>query len=165
MAMTGGYRVKLYGQSEGLVCCALVTLTHATEGTARISTDNGDLIDAGPPQVRGTVSRGQDYLFAPIEVILPLDEAQSEPAARFSITNVDRRLVSFARSIQGDATALIELIDPSDPDTVQREFSDLEIVSASYDAQEIILGMRVDLRQHEPFPKGKFTPSGFPGLF
>lgn len=164
MSLTGGYRVKLYGQSEGLVCAALVTLTHATEGIARISTDPTQRVTTDPIAY-GTVSRGETYLFAPVEIILPLDEPESEPASRLSITNVDRRLVTLIRSVEGGITATIELIDPADPDTVQREFSDLEVVSASYDAQEITIGMRVNLRQHEPFPKGRFTPSGFPGLF
>ena len=164
MAITREYRIKLYGQNSGLVCASLVTLTHPTEGTVRISTDNADVLSTNP-QVRGTISRGESYQWAPVDLILPLDEAQSDPVSRIAIANVDRRLVPYARSIPGDITATFELIDPADPDTVQRDWPDLEVVSFNYDALECVVGLRVDLRQHLRFPKGSFTPAGFSGLF
>lgn len=164
MPITGGYRAKLYGQSEGLVCCALVTISHPDEGIVRFSTDSTTRISRDP-LMYATLSRGEIYYFAPIEIILPLDEADSEPTAKLSISNLDRKLVPLTRRVLGDISVKIEIIDPEDPDVVQREFGDLEVVSASYDVNEIVFGLRVDIRQTEPFPAGRFTPSGFPGLF
>ena len=164
MAITNGYRVKLYGQSEGLVVCCLITIYYNGTAVITLSTDPTQRLTE-PPIVYGTISRGVAYLFAPVEVILPLDEAESEPSGQLSISNVDRRLVTLVRSTTDGITALLEIIDPADPDNVQRSYGDLMVVGATYDANEIVFSMRVDILQDEPFPSGRFVPSAFPLIF
>ena len=162
--MTPGYRYALYAQSGGVVAAALITISHPVEGTVWISTDPTVRLST-EPLVYGMVSRGREYRFAPVDVVLPLDERDSSPVARLAVSNVTRELMPLVRKVEGGLTALIEIVDPLDPDEVQRAFGTLEITNISYSATEIVLTMHVDMRQNEQFPKGLITPSGFPAVF
>lgn len=162
--MTPGYRVKLYGESDGLVVAALVTLTHPELGVLQLSTDPTQRIRENPAEY-GTISRAEEYRFMPVEVGLPLDEAGSEPSASLIVQNVDRRLIPLIRVAADSISVKVEIIDPADPDEVQRTFDNLMVVKADYDAMEVVLGLRVDMLQSEPYPAGRFTPGGFRFLF
>lgn len=164
MTVSDAYRVKLYAESEGLVVCTLLTLWHPI-ATYRFSTDATQRIPGWSPIRYGTISRGLTFFFAPVEIILPLDEPESEPTARLSIANIARDLIGVVRTAPSGIIATIEVIDPSDPDTVQRSWTNLEVRTASYDAMEIVIGLRVDVLQDEPFPAGRITPGGFPRAF
>lgn len=162
--MTPGFRRALYARDGGQVACALLTISHVTEGTFRISTDTTQRL-TDDPVTYGTISRGQAYQFCPCDVLLPLSERGSEPVARLAIANVSRDLVPLVRSVEAGITCKIEIVDPAEPDIVQRDVGTMRVTAASYSATEIVITMRHDLRINEQFPKGKFTPGGFPGIF
>lgn len=161
---TPSYRIKLYGQSEGLVVCVLITLYHNLVPVLRLSTDYTQRLSNDPVSY-GTLSRGQIFLSAPAEVATPLDEPESEPTARIAISNVDRLLVNLVRSTTDGVTALLEVIDPAEPDSVQRAFPNLQVVAGTYDAMEVSLEMRVDMLQNERYPYARFTSTEFPLVF
>lgn len=132
----------------------------SSDMTRRLAADE----DTGTP-IYGTRSRGHDYLFCPMSMILPDDQEGGPPQARLAIDNVDRRIGDLARSIPSRMTATLEIVLAAAPDDVDASFEDFEVNSASGDASQVTISLSQEWFTAEPYPAGCMTPTTFPGLF
>lgn len=151
----------------------LVEITHPeTEQVVRLSTDPTDRISY-EPLAYGTRStwRGADpedddeaYLFVLMSVLVPDDQEDSPPVARFVLEAVDNRIAEVLRSTTQRATVNMALVLASTPDAVEQEWLNFRLVSAEGDAGTITLSVSRDPVTAEPWPAGRMTRQRFPGL-
>ena len=126
--------------------------------TSRISETLDDVI-------YGTTSRGNNYIFLPIEVSLPSEDDANAPKCSLVLHDVTQMIVPTIRSLTGPPKVLLELVLASTPDTVEASFYGFYISNISYDANSINAELSMVDYQVEPFPAFSITPAYFPGLF
>lgn len=155
-----------YAQETDVAVIILLTLrTNDLPDAIRIcSTPVENFADLGE-NVYGCTSNGQRYLFLPFNIVLPQDDKTGAVTAKLTIDNVNRQIVQYARETKSAINVDIQVILSNDLDAVELEFKDFKLTNVSYDAFTVSGDLSVDYLGLEPFPCGRFTPSGFPGLF
>jgi hypothetical protein len=158
-------REAMFSQESSEVPIFLITITHpslddpihlSTDPTTRLSED---------PLVYCTPSRGTDFIFAGVAITIPNEEDRSPPSSKLIIQNIDRELIPLARSISSPASAQIEVVLGSDPDTVEISLAAMDMVNLIYNQETLTWDLIIDSMVTEPYPSGKFTPASFSGLF
>lgn len=163
--ISSGFKAKLHAQDSDVVAAALLTITHADLASPiRLSTDPTKRLSTDPLKY-GTTSRSNDYDFVPVAVVLPDEADDAAPAASLEVDNADLGLITAVRSITDAADVAIEIIDTSDPDTVEISFPAMRVANVTYDRSVVRFGLEVEGLQSEPFPGMAFLPSNFGGLF
>lgn len=159
------FREAMFSQETGELPVLLLTITHPDLDTIwRLSSDNKDLLDA-EQQLRGTVSRDQNFYFFPMDVSLPEEGDDASNVIQITLDNVTREVTPLLQSTVTPAQITIEVVLASAPDDVEIEFPDFELASADVDAGSAVLSLTVDTMASEPFPSGNFTPAAFGGLW
>lgn len=159
------FRAAMFAQETDEIPVLLLTITHPDLVSVwRLSSDNAILLDA-EEQLRGTVSRGQDYYFFPMGVSLPEEGEDASNVIQVTIDNVGRELTSLLKSTTTPAAITIEVVLASAPDLVEVEFPDFELASADVDVGTVVLSITVDTMASEPYPADNFTPGSFGGLW
>ena len=155
-----------YAQETDVAVIILLTLrTNDLPDAIRIcSTPVEKFADLGE-NVYGCTSNGQRYLFLPFNIVLPQDDKTGAVTAKLTIDNVNRQIVQYARETKSAINVDIQVILSNDLDAVELEFKDFKLTNVSYDAFTVSGDLSVDYLGLEPFPCGRFTPSGFPGWF
>lgn len=115
--------------------------------------------------VYGCISNGQRYLFLPFDISLPQDDKTGAVTAKLTIDNVNRQIVQYARQTKQALNITIQLVLSNNLDYVEFEFKDFKLTNVNYNGFQVSGNLSVDYLGLEPFPQGRFTPSGFPGLF
>jgi hypothetical protein len=142
----------------------LVTIDHADlSEPIRITTDPYEDVDGN--DTMGVISRGNNFIALPFELILPNEDEDQSPMAKIKIDNISREIVEAVRTITSPADFSIEIVLASDPDTVEASWTGFQLRNVRYDAFVVEGELTIEQFDKEPFPEGKFTPSAFPGLF
>lgn len=115
--------------------------------------------------VYGCTSQGKKYIFLPFEIELPQDDDTGAVSARLTVDNVNRQIVMYARQVLKPMNVNIRCVLSNNPDQVEIEYKDFKLTNVKYDGFTISGNLSIDYLGLEPFPCGRFTPSGFPGLF
>lgn len=158
-------RQALFAQESSEVPIFLLTITHAalvqpirltTDATERKSTD---------PLVYRTMSRGNEFLYAGIDITLPDEVDKAPPASKLIVANVTRDLIPLARSISTPAQVKIEVVLASALNTVEMVFPAMDMTNLSADAARLTFDLTMDALATEPYPAGSFSPASFPGLY
>ena len=158
-------RHALSNQETGEVAVVLLTIRHPMlPAPIRLSSDPTQRL-SNVPLTYGTVSRGHAYLFFPFSHVLPDEVDDRAPAAQIQIENVSRDLIQLLRSANTSAKVDMELVLASAPDNVEIEYLGFDLSAVTYNAEIVTLELTIDSLDTEPYPAGKFTPAGFPGLF
>jgi hypothetical protein len=111
------------------------------------------------------LSRGNTYLACPFQVVI-LDEDESRPPqASVALDNIDRTLVAALLETLTPPTVTMEIVRDSDPNTVERSITDLQMKEVTFDALVIQGTLSLEDLFEEPAVDFCFTPSYFPGLF
>lgn len=155
----------MFGSESDDTLIVLLTITSpgvdpirvASNWTQRLSEDDEDIL-------YGVRSRGEDYLFLPIEPTLPSEE-EAAPRASITIRDLTQRLTPVFRTISTAPSVLMELVLYSAPDVVEASFPGLLLSNVSYDADSISADLTVESMDVEPFPADTITPAHFPGSF
>lgn len=127
----------------------------STDPTERVSVD---------PLLYKTVSRGEDFWYVPMSVVLPSEREDAPPRSQIRISHVTRELVELVRSTTRPARAKLELVLGSALDIVEVESPWMRIVTAGIDSQEVALEMSLNSLITEQVPCDSFDPAAFPGL-
>lgn len=171
--LSATFRAALAAQETEEVPIVLITITHAdldtplrlsSDPTQRL-TDNGSPPTELDPPVYGTQSRGTDYLFLPMGIVLPDDREDAAPAARLEIDNIGRETIALLRSTTDPALVHMEIVLASALDTVEIDLPELDLVSADYNINTVSVNLAINPLVTEPYPAHRFTPAGFPALF
>lgn len=115
--------------------------------------------------VYGVKSRGQDFVFIPIEVSLPSEEEAQAPRCTIVIHDVTRLATAWIRTITGPPKIKMELVLSSDPDSLEASFSGFYITNFSYNSETVSAELSMTDYEREPFPMHSFSPVYFPGIF
>lgn len=115
--------------------------------------------------VYGCTSNNQRFLFIPFDIDLPQDDKTGAVTAKLTIDNVNRQIVQYARQTKQAINVIIQCVLSNDLDYVELEYKDFKLTNVKYDGFTVSGNLSIDYLGLEPFPCGRFTPSGFPGLF
>lgn len=166
-------REAIFAQQTDKTIIVLFTFDHpeleapirvCTNPTQRLSTD---------PLIYGTVSRGNEYVFVPMDAIYPDDVEGQAPRAKLSLDNVSVeglmegvfRVSDIIQLVPTPASVLIEVVLNTTPDIVEVSWDELQTVKATFTDLTVELELSMDSFATEPFPSGMFTPSSFATLF
>lgn len=109
-------------------------------------------------------SNGDEYIAFPFEIILPDSKDDAQPRARLRIDNVSREIGEAIRSISSPPSVTIKVIRQDTPDTIEMQFSNMQLSKVSYDALSVEGDIDFEDLTREPFPAWTFTPSYFGGI-
>lgn len=163
-SVTSSFIAAVNAQTSSEVVVVLLTFSHADlADDIRISSDTTQTLPIAG--VLGTVSNGDEYLYAPFELEMPSETIDGISRARITIDNVDRQIISTIRSIRGIINMSIQIVLASDPDTVEVAIDNFQLQNIDYDAMKVSADLVIKYFENEPCPATRFNPSGFPGLF
>jgi hypothetical protein len=158
------FREAINAQESGEVIIFLLTIDHDDlDAPIRLSTDPTTLVSDAPLQYK-TVSRGDDYIYLPMQVVIPDEREDAPPRSQFRICNVTRPLIELVRSTTTPARAKLEFVLASDPDAVEVESPWLDVVSVTSSARDLTFDMTLNSMATEQWPTDSMDPSAFPGL-
>jgi hypothetical protein len=144
----------------------IVLLTLYGEETIRLADGYTQRISENADEVMyGVVSRGQNYIFLPMNVTLPTEDQESVPRMRIEMHDVTRQLIPVVRTLGEAISVKMEIVLSKTPDVVEASFDGLLMAGVTYNANTITADLTVESLSTEPFPAHSFTPSYFPGLF
>lgn len=166
-------RDAIFSQETNKVPVVLITFFHislvdpirvCTNPTQRLSDD---------PLIYGTISRGEQFVFIPMDAIYPDDIAGQAPRAKLSLDNISveglmdgvNRVSDLIQLVPTPASVLIEVVLNTTPDIVEVAWDELQTAKATFNALTVEIDLSMDNFATEPFPAGLFTPSRFPTLF
>ena len=157
-------RRAAFAQQTDVAFIILITITHPDlSDTIRLCND--PLMDLPSAGVKGVVSRGEEFVYLPFNFVLPKSDETGIAKAKLSIDNIDLSMVVAVRTATSSLRVLVEVILSNDPNNVEIALPDFQLDSATYDAFTISGDLSMEYYDLEPFPKDRFTPSQFPGLF
>jgi hypothetical protein len=126
--------------------------------TGRISEDSTDVM-------YGVVSRGENYIFLPLEITLPQEEEAQAPRCSIVIRDVTRYLTPVIRGLTSPPKVKLELVLSTTPDVVEVSFDGFYVTNFTYNRDQVTCELQMVNYEREPFPMHSFSPKHFPGLF
>ena len=163
-ALSNNAKQAIYAQETSEVFILLVTINHSSFTTPiRLASDSFELLPSAG--VRGVVSRGDEYIYLPFTINLPIQDDTGIARASISVDNISREIVAAVRSASSSLSITIEIVLASDVDTPEVTVADFALERVTYDAFTVSGEITVEYFDLEPFPSRRFTPSDFPGIF
>ena len=160
------FKQELFSTETEDVFIILLTLSSdELEEPIRICSDPYQKLENLGVDIYGLESNGETFIFLPFDIWLPRDDKSGTVSARLEIENVDREIVRHARSVKKPVNMKIQCVLSSDIDFIELEYDFFQLSNVKYDALKVSGDITLDYWGLEPFPSGRFTPSGFPGLF
>lgn len=164
-ALSLNFRRALFGQETGEVPIFLLEITHPTLAEPiRLSTDPTTRL-SDSPLTYATVSRGETYYYAGIDVSIPDEQDRQAPHSKLTIENVTRDLIPLARSVNSPPSVKIEAVLASAPDSVEMTWPALDMSHLTANASVLVFDLTMDALVTEPYPALTFSPAHFPGLY
>lgn len=162
--LSNAAKQAMYAQQTSEAFIALLTIDHENfEQPIRVASDSYEVLpDAG---VRGVLSRGDEYIYLPFTIELPQEDDSGVTQARISVDNISREIVAAVRTATSSLTVKLEIVLSSDVDSVEVSVDDFKLERVTYDVFTVSGTISLEYFELEPFPKARFTPSSFPGIF
>lgn len=114
----------------------------------------------------GVTSNSKDYLFLPMQIVLPGEQEAGAAQCSLILNFVTREAIDIIRThLTSPVSVQIDLVLASSPDRVETSFSGFKITNVTYNADQITFDLNMVSLSREPFPCFTFTPANFPGLF
>lgn len=146
--------LTIYDPSDGVTVVARLSDGY----TQRISETADDI-------VYGVVSRGQNFIFLPLEITLPTEEEAQAPKCSITLHDVTRYIMPIIRTLNGPPSVKLELVLSSTPDVVEASFSEFYMTGITYNADSVSAQLAMIDYALEPMPAHSFSPKLFPGLY
>lgn len=153
--VTSRFEEAAFAPETGEAVLALLTMDHPNLSDPLRFTSDAQM----------TTSRGNDYLAYPFDIVLPSEEEEEVSSVQLQIDNVDREIVKQVRGLSGPLDVTLEVVLASDPDNVQVGPIDFELSKVTYNRLVVKGKLSFENLKQEAFPKDRFTPEDFPGLF
>lgn len=164
--ISDNFRRAAFAQETDVAVIVLLTLsTEDLPDTIRVCNVPVQKFSELGENVYGLVSNNQQYLFLPFDIELPQDDKTGAVSARLTIDNVNRQIVQYARETKKPISVTVQVVLSNDLDTVEFESTDFKLTNVIYNGFSVSGDLSIDYLGLEPFPCGRFTPSGFSGLF
>lgn len=158
------FKKAVYAQESSEVFIALLTFT-SPELPEPIYVASDPYQDLPIGGVKGVVSNGQEFVFLPFDITLPRDDKTGTVSAQLKIENSDRQIIGTIRSIKKAVTVKIQCVLIRDVNLIELQFDNFQLTNVTYDSMYITGDLSLDYWGLEPFPSGRFTKAGFPGMF
>ena len=172
----GTTNFTLYGSSSNTVG-TVFTATGAGTGTGTVS-KQGEIIRLSDSYttrisdsvsdtdiVYGVTSRGNNYIFLPLEITLPQEDEAQAPRCTLVIRDVTRHLTPVIRSLTSPPKVKLELVLSTTPNVVEVSFDGFYVTNFNYNRDQVTCELMMVNYEREPFPMHSFSPIRFPGLF
>lgn len=159
-------KAAIFAQETDKAFIVLLTITHPTFAEPmRFSSDPTQELSI--PNVRGTVSNGDEYVFIPLSINLPQQDETGQSTASISVDNISREIIYRLRTAQAVAMArvTVEIVLNTSPDVIEMTLPNFRLSNLKYDAFTISGDIDLKFFDQEPFPARTFTPSDFPAMF
>ncbi len=112
------------------------------------------------------VSNGNTFTAFPFRLSLPTDSEEiGISAAKLSIDNIDRQIVTGIRFMTFDPEITMEVVRAADPDTIEASFGGYRLKNVTYDHLTVSGDLTIESFLLEPFPSGVMGPGNFKGIF
>lgn len=108
-------------------------------------------------------SPGVTFLAYPFTITPPSDDDE-QPSAKITVANVDRSIGRALEAMIAPAEFTVEEFLASDPDTVERRWTEMSMTQASWNFQAVTLTIQRLSYWEEPWPKKRVTLARYPGL-
>lgn len=162
--LSNAARQAVFAQDTSQVFIMLLTITHPNfVEPIRLSSDPTTLLPIAG--FRGTISRGNEYIYMPFSVALPSQDDTGIARANISIDNIDRQIVMYIRQADSALSVNLEIVMASSPDVIEVSAPDFRLEKVSYDALTVSGDLSLEYYDLEPYSKLRFTPNAFPGMF
>ena len=145
------------------VFITLITFSHP-DLTDDIRVCDEPLEDFGN-EVYGVTSRGEQYIFLDFEITLPDEDEEFIQFVKLRMDNTNRDIIASLRSVSTPPAAIVETVLHDDPETIEISIKRLKLKTAPYDASTITANLSTEHSDAEAFPKNRFSPSNFKGMF
>lgn len=148
------FLLTVYDPADGTT-----VVTRLADGfTKRVSETDNEVI-------YGVTSRGEDFMFLPMEISLPTEEEAQAPRCSIVLQDVTKYVIPIIRTIVGPPKIKMELVLSKTPEIVEATFNGFYISSFTYNADTVTADLSMIDYEREPFPMHSFTPAYFPGMF
>lgn len=162
--VTNNFRRAAFAQTtKEAVICLLTISDDSFPDDIRLTDDPFELLPTA--QVRGVVSRGDEYVFVPFGFELPAQNDTGVSRAKLNVDNVSREIVQAVRRASSSLRVKIELVLSSSVDVVEFVNDDFKLERVTYDALIVQGELSMEYFDLEPFPAKRFTATDFPGMF
>lgn len=162
--LSNAARQAVFAQDTSQVFIMLLTITHPNfVEPIRLSSDPTTILPIAG--FRGTISRGNEYVYMPFSVALPSQDDTGIARANISIDNIDRQIVMYIRQADSALSVNLEIVMASSPDSVEVSAPDFRLEKVSYDALTVSGDLSLEYYDLEPYSKLRFTPNAFTGMF
>ena len=147
----------------------LLTLTHSNwSQPVCLSTHSTTLLfvdeNTGEP-IYGTVSRGSQFIYVPLQANLPTSSDESPPEAHLTISNVSRFLSPYLKIVDRENPRItIEVVNSATPDIGDVCYPEMEVSNITWDANTVDCTLISSVSSAEPMPWLRFTLSNFPNM-
>lgn len=148
---------------------ALITITHPSwSEILRFSTHQTTWLyndeTSGEP-VYGTVSRGETYLYIPLQATLPNSSDEEAPTGKIILCNVQRLVTPYLKMTSGTYPRLtLEIVNSATPDTVEKSYPELDLGDTNWNELTVEVQLKNNIASQEPCPWLRFSPAYFPNL-
>lgn len=164
--ISNNLRQAAYAQETDVAVIVLLTLsTPDLPDNIRVCNVPVEKFSDLGDNVYGVTSNNERYIFLPFDINLPQDDKTGAVSAKLTIDNVNRQIVQYARETKKPINVNIQVVLSNDLDYVELESNDFKLSNVTYDGFTVSGNLTIDYLGLEPFPCGRFTPSGFKGLF
>ena len=162
--LSNAAKQAIYAQQTDVAFIVLLTINHSTfSEPIRVASDSYELLPLSG--VRGVASRGNEYLYLPFAINLPVQDDTGVARASISIDNISREIVARVRQATSALSITIEIVLSSDVETPEITAAGFKLERVAYDALTVSGDISIEYFDLEPFPSRRFTPSDFPGIF
>lgn len=159
-------RQAAYAQDTDIAVIVLLTLSNDDmEEPIRVCSAPVEKFTDLGENVYGVTSNFNRFVFLPFEIELPQDDKTGAVSAKLTIDNVTREIVQYARQTRNVLNVTLQVVLSNNLDYIELEYKNFKLRNISYDGLTVSGDLSIDYLGLEPFPAGRFTPSGFPGLF
>ena len=148
---------------------ALITLTHSSWSTPlRFSTHQTTWLyndeTTGEP-IYGTSSRGNSFLYIPIQATLPNSSDEEAPTGKVILCNVQRIITPYLKTVSGTYPRMtLEIVNSATPDTVEKSYPELDLGDTTWNELTVEMQFKNNIASQEPCPWLRFSPAYFPNL-
>lgn len=170
MALSPRTTAALMQQETGDSDIVLMTVTHESwNGQAmRFSTHPTTLLrldeTTGLP-IYGTVSRGNEYIYVPVQVSLPNSADERPPEAHIIISNISRELSPYIKLVDKTPPKItLEVVNTGTPNIVEMSFADLDFDTTTWDASTMDIKIVNYTANSEPVPYLRFSLGYFQNM-
>lgn len=158
------FKQAAYAQQTDEVFIALLTFTSPElVAPVYVASDPYELLPNA--NVKGVLSNDIEFVFLPFDIYLPRDDTTGSVSAKLKVENIDRSIIQYLRAIKKPVQVKIQIVLSNDVNFIEMQYDNFRLSNVSYDGQFIEGDLTLDYWGLEPFPSGRFTPSGWPGLF